>query len=127
MTNKILGYALIVLGSAIMFFSLFNVYLIFSNRTEPVEIFSLPSISLDLSNFLDAEGQTKLNESTAKDGFKTDIVTSEVLNQPLNFFAHMVILSFVLNVGYKLGSLGVQFVRPIKVNLKEENESENNP
>ncbi len=121
MTEKVTGYLLIVLGLAMMAFALFSVYNVFTNKGEIVNLFNLPGISIDLSSALPAD-MPKTEESQTT-GLKTDLIPSETINKPLNLIAHLLFMSFVLNVGFKIASIGVQLVRTIKVNLREEKKS----
>lgn len=98
----------------------YNVYSLFVLKSDPVKFFNLPSISLDMSNLVGSEAPPDQVEKLKSEGkLKTELVEAEVLNAPLNLVAHVFLVSFFLNLGYKIATLGVQFVRPIKVNLRE--------
>lgn len=121
MSEKITGYFLVGVGIFVMLFSSYNIYSLFVLKENPVRIFNLPAISLDMSNLVGSEVPSGQVESLKDQGkLKTELVGSEILNDPLNFAAHVFLMGFFLNLGYKLASLGVQFVRPIKVNLRED-------
>jgi len=121
-----LGYVLIALGILVIFYSVVSVYSVFSSKSRPVELFKLAGISLDMSGMfegsLSPEQQRSLKDSGAS--FKSEIVAPEVLNQPLNFSFHLLLMGFIASAGYKLASLGVMLVRPIKVKLKLEEEEQ---
>lgn len=120
MTERAIGYILIITGLVLILLSGYNVYTIFNGRGGIVKIFDLPGVSLDLSAFVGSEvPQEALDKARDQGKLKSEIIQKEVLNQPLNLMAHIFIMSFILNVGFKISTLGVQFVRPIKVALKQ--------
>jgi hypothetical protein len=128
MSEKVVGYLLIALGIMAMIFPLVSVYRVATGSARPVELFNFPGLTLDLSQMaapdtqdLDPEQQALLQQN--RESLKTELVSGEVLSQPLNFIAHLLFMGFIVNLGYKISLIGVNLVRPIKVNLKTANES----
>ncbi len=125
MSEKVLGYVLIAIGVIVMLLATFSVYQVFTTKSQPVNIFNLPGISIDLSNFvagdLSSEEKAKLSQEKS---LKTDLISPEIINKPLNVIAHILFMGFILNVGFKVSTLGVYLVRPINVKVKEEKEGE---
>lgn len=119
MSEKIVGYLLLSLGIILIVFSFFSVYYVFTAKAKPYDLFSLPGISIDLSNLATGELPKEVTPN-----LKTELVEADIINKPLNLIAHILLMGFLVNVGFKIASLGVQMVRPIKVNLK--NIPENN-
>ncbi len=119
MTEKVIGYLILVAGILLMVFSILEVYFAFTGKIKPYPLFNLPGISLDLGKFVSGEVPISNSEKPSNSSLKTELVEKELINQPLNFLAHLVLMGFLLNAGFKISSLGVQFLRPIKVNLKE--------
>ncbi|OGM26327.1 hypothetical protein A2962_05230 [Candidatus Woesebacteria bacterium RIFCSPLOWO2_01_FULL_39_61] len=116
-----MGYILVAVGILIMLVASYNVYSLFVLKSKPVKLFNLPGISLDMSNLIGSEAPPSEVAKLKSEGkLTTELVGAEILNAPLNLVAHVFLVSFFLNLGFKVASLGVQFVRPIKVNLKEE-------
>ncbi len=127
MNEKVIGYSLLVFGIGIMVFCVVNVFMVFTNRAKPFQVFNIPSnnssgnsaTSLNIDDFvrsLQSDDATNLNRSLPQP--KIDILPPEVLNQSLNLTTHFFLMSFLLGFGYKLASLGVQLVRPINVKLR---------
>lgn len=112
MSEKISGYILLGVGLMIILFSFSSVLIIIFGNTKPINIFNLPGVSLNLESLIGGGLVPKGKES------KAEIVAPEIINQPLNLIAHIIIAGFLVNGGFKIASLGVQFLRPIKVNLK---------
>ena len=118
MGEKVLGYILIALGVIVMLLATFSVYQVFTNKSQPVNIFNLPGISIDMSDLvgsdLSSEEMAQLREQKS---LKTDLISPEIINKPLNLIAHILFMGFILNVGFKVAALGVGLVRPINVKL----------
>lgn len=114
MSEKVTGYILVLLGVLVMAFSVYNIYTVFTNKVAPINLFHLPGVSLDLANLAGSEVPPEFQNQS----LKTEIVKAEVINAPLNLLAHILFMGFILNAGYKLASLGVQFVRPINVKVR---------
>lgn len=110
MSEKILGYLLLVVGVLIIVYAALNVYGVFTKKAKPFDVFNLPGISLDLGGLVG----NQLPTGPAK----SELITPEILNQPLNLAAHLFLMGFIANIGFKIASLGVMLVRPIKVKLK---------
>lgn len=114
MGDRITGYILLFLGIGIVFFTLFNVYRIFTKKAKPVQIFTFDAISLDLTNI------AAQNAPQVKSGdLKTEILPADVLNTSLNLIAHLFLMGFVGSTGFKISHIGTLLIRPIKVTLKE--------
>lgn len=116
MNEKVTGYVLLAVGILIILLSAFNIYLIFVGQTKPVQIFNFPPISLDLTSSLGLP-------TTGGKAAPTELASATMLNDTSNFFAHLFILGFFLNVGSKIGSLGIELLRPVVVKLKSKEES----
>jgi hypothetical protein len=117
MSEKGIGYLLLLMGILMILGSGLGVYFVFSGKMEVFRVFDLPPITLDLSGLMQAENpDTVIPEAT----LETELIKSDVLNKPLNLVAHLLLMTFFLNVGFKIATLGVQMVRPIKVTLKGE-------
>ena len=108
MTEKIVGYTLLIIGIMVIVLSALNVYAVFTGQMLPVQLFHLSGISLDLSQYT---------------GVKTkpaELVPAETLNQTSNLAAHLFLMGFIASMGQKLASLGVKLIRPIVVKLRDE-------
>jgi hypothetical protein len=118
--EKVIGYMLLATGVATIIFTLFSVYRVFTNQTPPVQLFDFSSINIDLGR--------ALNLPVAPDqDLSQELVESDMINHPMNIFAHLLLMGFVSTIGFKLASLGVMLLRPIKVHLKESSASTATP
>jgi hypothetical protein len=112
--NKIIGYLLLAVGLLGIILPSYSVYQVYTKRAKPVNVFLLDSIKLDFGKFTpDAPANAALTQ---------DLVPADVLNAPLNYAAHLMLMGFIASASFKIASLGIMLVRPIKVKLKEEKE-----
>ncbi|PIP15058.1 hypothetical protein COW98_00155 [Candidatus Roizmanbacteria bacterium CG22_combo_CG10-13_8_21_14_all_35_9] len=103
MMEKIIGYLLIIIGVFVIFLSGFNGYQILTKKTQPIKILNLKGININLS------------QTTGVKQPPVELVSAKDLNETLNFFAYLTVLGLFINVGFKIASLGVNLVRPIKI------------
>lgn len=108
MSERIIGYAFLIIGVVIILLSAFNVYFVFTGQAQPIHVFNFPAVSLDL-------GQT-LGLPTGA-GKPAELISGEMLNQTSNVFAHLFLMGFLATTGQKLASLGVQLVKPINIKI----------
>jgi len=119
MSEKIVGYVLLFAGIAIILFSAFSVYGVFSKKVDPIQFFTIGSVPVEIP----IAGQ---NVDKGIDGTGISI-PMEVIKNPLNSFAHLALMMFIGGVGFKIASLGTMLVRPIVVKLKSKESSKNPP
>lgn len=110
MDSKVLGYVLIAVGVILIAYSGFNVYQVFTKKTQPVQVFNFDGISMSLGGLLDVP---------TKNAPELELLPPEILNQTSNLVAHLFLMGFIVNIGSKIANLGVYLVRPINVTLKD--------
>lgn len=103
MTEKITGYSLLILGLAIILIAGLNIYAVFTGQAQIIKLFNFPAISLELAK-----------------GVPMEVASADMVNGSINLFAHLFLVGFFVNVGYKISSLGIELIRPVVVKLKEE-------
>lgn len=123
MSEKIIGYGLLALGLAIIFVSAFSVFLVFSSRQKPIQLFNFPGITINMGSSLQAslpkELQSAINLNDP--ALRQEIVPASLLNESGNIIAYLILMGFVVNIGFKIASLGTQMARPIIVKLNQVN------
>ncbi len=128
MSEKVIGYILLTIGFLVLIFSAFNVYQVFTGQIKPVQLFNFEGISLNLGNMLGtgegmtAEQQIALNQQKAQIA-PQELISSDLLNESSNLAAHLFLMGFMASIGYKIGSLGIQMLRPIVVKVREAKQS----
>jgi len=114
-SEKTVGYALLVIGLIAIFYSAYSVYSVFTGLARPFDLFAFEALRIDIGKFvLDAPSDQNLMQ---------DIVPSEVLNTPMNYIAHLMLMGFLTSAGLKIANIGTNLIRPIKIKVKEEKKS----
>jgi len=101
--EKVVGYILLAFSVVVIIGTAVNTYSVFIGRARPVDVFDF----LGGLNLLPAAAQTGSG------------VDSASLSRSLNVFAHLFLMGFISSAAFKIGSLGVMMVRPIKVKLNQ--------
>ncbi len=120
MSEKITGYVLLFAGIMIILVAALNIYLPFSGRTMVPQIFHFSGISLDLSGLLGGAVPAQLMAQVNSNGAKTELISADMINSTANLALVFFLMGFLLEVGFKIASLGVMLLRPVKVELKSE-------
>jgi hypothetical protein len=135
MSEKIIGYLLLVSGIIIILLTGVNIYQILTLKARPVQLFHFNSLSIDANQLTGGQPEIKTEGLTAEQAQaiqnilktqtptnqKIEVVPANVLNDTLNLFAHLFLLGFIASVGYRISCIGVFMLRPIVVKLKEKN------
>ena len=125
MSEKIVGYILLIVGTLVIFASAFSAYEVFTKKTEPIQLFNFSGISINMANLLGSGDGLTAEQQAALERQKAsikpqEIVSASMINDTSNFAAHLFLMGFLVTVGYKVASLGVNLLRPIVVKAKEE-------
>ncbi len=113
-----------MVGIVIMFISFFQVYRVYTKQSEMVQFFNFPSVKIDLSKLVlkpDTSALTAMTkqlnlpsnlipQQTETAPMETEIISSAMLNASANLGAFIIFMSFILNFGSKLCSIGIQLV-----------------
>lgn len=118
MSEKVVGYLLLVLGILLIIGSALGAFLVLSGKLQPFQVLTLPPITLDLSGLMQAENPDAQLPPQAN--LETELIKSDIINKPLNLVAHLLFMAFLVNVGFKISTLGVQLLRPIRVSVRGE-------
>lgn len=97
MSEKIAGYLFLIVGSAMMLFAGFNIYQTFTGQSKPIQPFNLEGIGLDFSSFLmgDANPEEIEQIKSENNDLKTELVSPDLVNKPMNLFAHFLLMGFL--------------------------------
>ena len=118
------GYILLTVGIIAIVLAGFSVYQVFTKQAQPVQLFNFEGVSLNMGSLMgDGEGMTAeqkvLLEKQKSQVKPQEIVSSAMINDTSNIAAHMFLMGFVVSIGYRIASLGIQLLRPIKVQMRE--------
>jgi|GEM_PF-1568113 len=130
--EKIVGYSLLGFGIVIMLVAAFQIVLTLTGKAQPIQIFKTAPKAVVQSDtegpdMSDPEGLLKqiqqdpfsLLHSGGTGASLPQIIDPTVINQMLNLTVYYFIMQFILGLGYKLASLGVQIIRPLKVSINK--------
>lgn len=121
MANKLLGYALVVLGIGIILFTVLDGYLTLTKQKNYVQFFNFDGISLDMSATLANSLPPEIGQLLQQAGpMKQEIIPAEMVNGPTNIFVYLLFLGFFAMCGARIASIGTTLIRPVVVNLKED-------
>ena len=126
MTEKVIGYVLLVVGIIMISFSGLSVYNVFKGNERPYRLFNFDAVnlSLDPSQFTGGTIQlpqelidagVSIEQNSNQKPIQQEILPSNILNDTTNIFAHLMLMGFVASIGYRFASIGTQMVRPIVV------------
>lgn len=111
-SEKVIGYFLLFAGVVAILFAFFNLYQVFTNKASPVSPFNFGPVAVDLSKFVpDAPAGLNMTQ---------DLIKADMINRPMNLFAHFLLMGFLVTVGSKIATIGAMLVRPIKVKLNSD-------
>lgn len=130
MTEKITGYTLLAIGIIIMIFAAIQIIMVFTGKAQPIGIFTMEKD--EPAPTKPAEQQAMSQEELMKkiqtgdyssllansSGFGGLGIDATSINKMLNLTIYYLIMQFLLGLGYKLASLGVQMVRPLKIEVQ---------
>jgi hypothetical protein len=112
--TKIIGYPLLIFGLVLIVLSLFSVYQVLTSRAKPVVLFNQSSISFDPGSLLAGQLPSGIKTPSSQ----VELLSAATINDMLNLTFHVVLMSFVLSVGTKIATIGIQLIRPVEVKLR---------
>ncbi|MDH5375494.1 MAG: hypothetical protein OEZ21_11425 [Candidatus Bathyarchaeota archaeon] len=101
--EKVVGYVLLAIGIAMIFFSVYQMVQVFTGASPPPNLFNFSDIRLTMP------GET---ESSL-------LISGEELNKLAAMVFWYMLMFFIMYAGGKIASLGVNMIREIKVEVKE--------
>ena len=115
MTEKIIGYILLAVGLMIIISAAVSVFSVLTRQKNPIEFIKPTAEATVTPKTQEIEGvQVQMPSLTDITG-----MSSLDLVYITNLTIHLFLMGFIVNVGFKIASLGTQLVRPIVVKLRE--------
>jgi len=105
--NKIIGYLLLFIGLAIIFWCLYSSYNIFTAKTSPPEIFS--SLSLNEKEKIGGKDIQAQMEKMIKEQFK-EIISPNFLPKLFNLISWSIIAGILIFGGAQISNLGIKLL-----------------
>ena len=106
--EKIFGYVLLWIGLTCIIFAFYSVYKVFTATTEPPKIFQMEKFTIVTSPDLDSPP------------VQLTIPLDSQIRKIINVFLYYLFMLFIVAIGGKIGSMGIQFLREIKIEMKKE-------
>lgn len=123
MPERVTGYILLIVGIILILYACFSVVSVFTGSSQPFNLFTFSGISISPSQLTGGAIPSELlSQLTAGPQTTTTppIISAEMINKPANLFAYLFLMGFLVSVGYKLASLGIQLIRPMVIKVKGE-------
>ncbi|MBI4058419.1 hypothetical protein HY408_01495 [Candidatus Gottesmanbacteria bacterium] len=117
MNEKTTGYTLLGIGLLLIFVAIASVFGVFTKRITPIDLFNFEGITLNPAELLGSL-IPEASLLTSQSSTQTQLVSPDVLNDTSNLFAHLLLMGFIVNAGFKIATLGTSLIRPVVVKLK---------
>ena len=118
MSEKVIGYTLLAFGVVVILFAGLSTYRVFTKVDKPISIITntqtevsekpktqvIQGVEVQMPNFNDLIG-----------------MSPEMLIYITNLTIHLFLMGFIVNIGFKIATIGTQLVRPIVVDLRAKN------
>lgn len=105
--QKAFGYILLMAGLICILFTVFSIHQVFTNTLEPPDIFKMNSFSFTTASDQD------------KPAMQFTIPLKTEVRKIVNMLLFYMLMLFIVTVGAKVGSLGIQLIKDIKIELKK--------
>ncbi len=109
--NKIFGYFLLFLGLVIICWSLYGTYNIFTDKTNPPEIFELSEEKIDISP---SSGSLQNREDQIRELIKQQLegmIPPDSISKLLNLISWSIMIGIFVFAASKISSIGIQLIR----------------
>lgn len=126
MSEKNIGYILLVVGILMILGAGLNVYLVFKNQLKPTQLFHTSGLQLNLSQLLGSALPVNVN-GPVNANTSSQILSPELINDSSNLLFHFMLMGFIASIGAKIANIGVMLLRPIEVKLKAKEVTVENP
>ncbi len=101
--EKLVGYALLVLGIVLLLFSMFEMINVYSGNAPAPKLFELQDVSL----------------STGQNGAGVSLIQGAQMSQLADLLCWFLLMGFVLFGGGKIASIGVNMIKDIQVQIRD--------
>lgn len=117
MTERTVGYILLVAGILVMIYSTWQIINVFTGKAEPIQVvkYEAPEQSSSTSDLLN---QLQGGRGGNVELPMPQLFDPDALNEIINLSIYYFIMQFLLGLGFKFSSLGVSMLRPIVVQVK---------
>jgi hypothetical protein len=100
--EKLVGYILLAIGVVVLLFSIVQMMIVYDGSSSPPKLFNFSDITLPASS-----------------GGNVTLVAGSQLSLLFNLFFWYILMLFVMFVGGRIASLGVNMIKEVKVEVKQ--------
>jgi hypothetical protein len=125
MSEKTTGYILLGSGILCMLFATVQIIMVFTGRITPMKLFKSEENSILTTDSLNPQELFKQfqDSNTQQQGEPSvmpniQLIDTKSLNEIFNLTIYYLIMQFLLSLGFKFASLGIQLLRPIIIEMK---------
>lgn len=105
---KAAGYALLIAGLILILLAVYSMYNVYTGATLPPSVIEMKGVSISLPT---AQGAPPL---------QTELLSGRDSSKLVNMGLWFALMTFVASAGGRIGGLGTQLIREIKVEVKKE-------
>ena len=119
--NTTIGYILLALGILLIAFAALSVSLVLMGKTDPISFYGPADLDFDIMGLMPSYSVPGQSEPITVNQPASSI-PPDLMARSFNLLIHLFLMGFLVNVGFKIASIGTQMVRPIvvKVNKTEQ-------
>ncbi len=104
---KAVGYALLVAGLVLIIYSVYSLYSVYSGATPAPSVIQMNSVTISLPT------------SAGMPPVQTELLSGRESTKLVNMGIWFALMTFIASAGGRIGGLGVNLIREIKVTVKE--------
>lgn len=117
MSEKTTGYMFLWSGIGIMIFSLVFIIFVFTGVIEPIGLFSIKAPTLESSSIVPTSPSPFGSDTQDQE---IELIPTDQFNKLINVSVTFFLMGFIMTFGAKIAHIGVLFLRPVQVSLKEQ-------
>ncbi len=104
---KATGYALLIAGLVLIIWAVYSMYSVYTGATQPPSVIQMNSVAISLP--------TGGNIPP----IQTELISGKDSSKLVNMGIWFALMTFIASAGGRIGGLGVNLIREIKVTVKE--------
>lgn len=108
--HKAFGYGLLIAGLIMIIYSVYSMYSVYTGATQPPSVIQMNSVTISLPT------------GGNMPPIQTELISGTDSSKLVNMGLWFALMTFVASAGGRIGGLGVNLIREIKVTVKEKAE-----
>ncbi|MDD5473865.1 MAG: hypothetical protein PHU34_06915 [Candidatus Methanoperedens sp.] len=105
--HKAVGYGLLIAGLIMIIYSVYSMYNVYTGATPPPSVIQMNSVTISLPTVGNIPP------------IQTELISGKDSSKLVNMGIWFGLMTFIASAGGRIGGLGVNLIREIKVNVKE--------